>query len=163
MAYVSCQVSAGDPGAWAGAALPGCMNDGDDGTFLFIVGSSAGSFWLMYDSTVIPTGAAITSVGVSGNCSNNTAGAAQTWTCYQGATPAVCGSFTTDNTNYSFTVARPGGGTWTKAELGTMKIYVSCDANGNGNPMRVRSSILTVYYGLPPAALISGGLVFDLG
>jgi hypothetical protein len=136
------------------------MNDGDDSTFVYIVGSSAGFFTMAYDNTTIPTGAVITSVSVSGNCSNNTAGAAQTWTCYLGATPAVIGSFTTDNTNYSFTVARPGGGTWTKADLGTMYLYVACDANGNGNPQRVRSSILTVYYNL---AAIVGGLVFDLG
>jgi hypothetical protein len=163
MAYVNCQVASGDQGAWAGAPLPGCMNDGDDSTFLFIVGTSAGSFYMQYDNTTIPTGAAITGVSVSGNCSNNAGGAAQTWTCYLGGVGTVIGSFTTDNTNYAFTVSKPGGGTWTKAELGTMYLYVACDGNGNGNPMRVRSSILTVYYGLPPAALISGSLVFDLG
>jgi len=166
MAIVSCQVASGDLGAWSesGAGeFPGNMNDGLDGTFVSIVGTSAGAFTLQYDSTVIPTGAAITSVSVSGNCSNNAGGAAQTWTCYQGATPAVCGSFTTDNTSYSFTVPRPGGGVWTKAEVGTMYLYVACDGQGSGNPMRVRSSILTVYYGLPAGALVSGGLVFDLG
>jgi hypothetical protein len=72
----------------------------------------------------------------------------------------VIGSFTADNANYAFTVARPGGGTWTKAEVGTMYLYVACDGQGNGNPTRVRSSILTVYYSL---AAIVGGLVFDLG
>jgi len=139
------------------------MNDGLDGTFVSIVGSSAGAFTLLYDSTVIPTGAVISQIWVSGNCSNNAGGAAQTWTCYQGAANTVIGSFTTDNTNYYFQVARPGGGVWTKAEVGTMYLYVACDGQGSGNPMRVRSSILTVYYGLPAGALVSGGLVFDLG
>jgi hypothetical protein len=41
-----------------------------------------------------------------------------------------------------------------------MYLYIACDGNGNGNPMRVRSSILTVYYGL---AATPGGLVFDFG
>jgi len=163
MGAVSCQVASGNLGAWSesGAGeFPGNMNDGLDGTFVSIVGTSAGAFTLLYDETVIPTGSAITSVSVSGNCSNNAGGAAQTWTCYLGAANTVIGSFTADNTNYAFTVARPGGGTWTKAEIGTMYLYIACDGNGNGNPMRVRSSILTVYYGL---AATPGGLVFDFG
>jgi hypothetical protein len=164
MGAVSCQVASGDIGAWtAVGAFVANMNDGDDATFNSIVGSGAGAFTLLYDETVIPTGAAITSVSVSGNCSNNSGGAAQVWTCYLGAANTVIGSFTADNTNYAFTVARPGGGTWTKAELGTMYLYVACDGLGGGNPMRVRSSVLTVYYGLPASALVSGGLVFNLG
>jgi hypothetical protein len=161
MATVNCQVASGNIGGWtAVGAFPANMNDGDDGTYNSIVGSSAGFFTMLYDETTIPTGATITGVYVSGNCSNNTAGGAQTWTCYLGATPAVIGSFTADNTNYYFTVARPGGGVWTKAEIGTMYLYVACDGQGNGNPTRVRSSILTVFYNL---AATPAGLVFDLG
>lgn len=161
MATVNCQVASGNIGSWtAVGAFPANMNDGNDGTYNSIVGSSAGWFTMLYDETTIPTGATITGVYVSGNCSNATAGATQTWTCYLGAANTVIGSFNTDQTNYYFTVARPGGGAWTKAELGTMYLYVACDGLGNGNPQRVRSSILSVYYG---AVATPGGLVFDLG
>ena len=161
MGAVTCQVASGNIGTWTAAgAFPANMNDGDDATFNYIVGSSAGFFTMLYDSTVIPTGSAITGVYVSGNCSNNTGGAAQTWSCYLGAANTVIGTFNTDLSNYYFQVARPGGGTWTKAELGTMYLYVACDGAGGGNPMRVRSSVLSVYYGL---AAVPGGLVFDFG
>lgn len=162
MAYVNCQVASGDIGDWSTASgtFPSNMNDGSDVSYNYIVGSSAGDFTMFYDTTVIPSsGIVVTGVNVSGACSNNTSGGAQTWTCTLGGVPLVLGFFTADNTSYYFDMYRPGGGAWTKADLTGMFLTVNCDGNGNGNPMRVRSSIITVYFNYSVVLAPIGGLI----
>lgn len=158
MAVISCNVIAGGGGWNSIGTYPANQNDGDNGTYQWWPGDTVGSNDNYYDSTQIPTSAVISSVFVSGLWGAGSAPATTNFTCHLGGNTTNLGTIG-DVTSYSGEIARPGGGTWTKADILAMFIRWTSLATGNGNAMKLRSSTLTVYYTLP-ATNLAGVLVY---
>jgi hypothetical protein len=128
------------------------LNDGDINTWIQTGGDTSNYFYSYFDSTQIPDGAVISSVVVSGECSNGSGGSTS-FSCTLGSTVAV-GSLTSE-ASYSFALSRPGGGTWTKADVAAMYVLCQVNADGNGNPVRAKSQWLTVTYVLSGAYFVT--------
>lgn len=146
MSVVNCTVVAG--GGWNSVgAFPANQNDGDGGTYQWWPGNAGGSNDCAFDSTVIPSGATISSVVVSGLWGAGSPAATAAFSVVLGAASLALG-VVGDVASYAFAVPRPGGGAWTKADIAAMAVRVSSLSTGNGNAMRLKSSVLTVTYTL---------------
>lgn len=151
MASVNCTVTAAGGGWTPVGTYPGNQNDGDPDTYMAWPADTAGTTDNYYDSTGIPDGAVISSVSVSGlwgSGAGNTGTAYANFTCHLAASTTDLGSIG-DVSGYGGGIARPGGGTWTKTDVASMYIRWTSLTLGNGNNMRLKSSVLTVYYTLP--------------
>lgn len=144
MAVANCTVVAG--GGWNSVgAFPANQNDGDNGTYQWWPGNIGGSHDNLYDHTAIPDGAQISSVVVSGLWGAGSPSAVTAASVILGAQTLALGTIG-DVASYGFAVPRPGGGDWTKSDIQTMRIRFSSLQSGNGNAMRLRSSVLQVTY-----------------
>jgi len=154
MASVNCIVVGG--GGWTarGSAFPANQNDGDNGTYQGWPGDTPGSNDNYYDNTQIPDSAVISSVSVSGEWGAGSGAATANYTCHLGGNTTNLGTIG-DVTGYGAGIAHPGGGNWTKADVGSMFIRWTSLSTGNGNEMKLKSSVLTVYYTLPATNLAS--------
>lgn len=136
-------------GGWTavGAAFPANQNDGDNGTYQGIAGNTVGSNDCTFDTTGIPNGAQISDVTVSGLWG---AGSAPATASMQGirAGISVALGVIGDVASYSFSIPRPGGGTWTKADVAALTVRTTSLGSGNGNFIRQKSMALTVTYTL---------------
>jgi len=155
MPTVFCPVVAGG-GGWtaAGQVYPLNQNDGDENTYQFIAGNASGTNSNFYDHSGIPAGAVITSVVVTGTWGNGSAAATTSVVAHLGGNQTVLGTIG-DVAGYGFVIARPGGGSWTRADIDVMWVAWTSLATGNGNAIRLRSSVLQVTYGLPATFLSS--------
>lgn len=146
MASVNCTVVSG--GGWNSiGAFPANQNDGDNGTYQWWPGDQAGSHDNLFDHTAIPDGAQISAVAVSGLWGAGSAPATAAFSAILGVNSVALGTVG-DVPNYSFGVPRPGGGTWTKSDIQTLRIRTSSLQTGNGNAIRIKSAVLTVTYTL---------------
>lgn len=155
MAFVNCAVTAAGGGWTPVGAYPANQNDGDADTYQSWPADTLGTNDNYYDSTGLPDGAVISSVSVSGLWGpgdGNTGAAYVNFTCHLAASTTDLGSLG-DVTGYGSGIAKPGGGTWTKADVASMYVRWSSLALGNNNPMKIKSSVLTVYYTLPVTSL----------
>lgn len=155
MPSVNCTVVSG--GGWnaIGSSFPDNQNDGDNETYQGWPGDTAGTQSNLYDNSVIPDGAIIQSVGVSGLWDAGSPPATCTVRCHLGADNTLLDSALNDVSSYSYDIARPGGGSWTKADIGGMSVQWSSNQTGNGNNMRLKSSVLTVTYILSGETFVS--------
>lgn len=152
MAAISCNVIAGGGGWNSIGTYPANQNDGDNGTYQWNAGDQAGTNDNYYDSTQIPAGAVISSVIVGGFWGAGSAAATVNYTAHLGGNTTNLGTIG-DVSAYGADVTRPGGGTWTKADIGSMFIRWTSLLTGNGNAMKLKSSGITVYYTLPATNL----------
>lgn len=154
MAAVTCTVTSAGGGWSSFGSYPANLNDGDADTYQFTPGNGGGANDTYYDSTVIPAAAVITSVVVSGLWGSGSAAATVNYTAYLGASTTDLGTIG-DVSGYGAAIARPGGGSWSKADIATLYVKFTSLATGNGNAIRLKSSALTVYYTFAPTNLAS--------
>lgn len=154
MSVVNLTVTAG--GGWSafGSAFPGNQNDGDAGTYQGWPGNTPGSNDCLFDFASIPDGASISAISVSGLWGAGSAAATVNFSAILGVNSVLLGTVN-DVTSYTFSVPKPGGGTWTKTDVQSLRIRVSSLSTGNGNTMRLKSSVLTVTYTLGGAFFIA--------
>ena len=151
MAAVNLIVVAG--GGWNSVgAFPANQNDGDGGTYQWFPGNAGGSNDNQYDAPSIPDGADISGVVVSGLWGAGSAPATTAVSAVLGVSSVALGVIG-DVSSYAFAVPRPGGGQWTKTDIAALAIRFSSLATGNGNAMRLKSSVLAVTY-------VLGGTMF---
>jgi hypothetical protein len=136
-------------GGWTPIAqtFPLNQNDGNFDTFQGWPGFTAGSNDCLFDHTLVPDGATISSVVTSSLWDAGSAPAVVAVSCILGVNSVALGNVG-DVASFAFSVPRPGGGIWTKTDLATMRIRVTSLQSGNGNNMKLRSSVLTVTYTL---------------
>lgn len=146
MAVATCDVTAAG-GGWTarGSAYPGNQNDGDNDTYMGQPGDTAGANSNYYDHTDVPVGAVISAVSVSGLWAAGSAPATCNYTCWLSGNSTDLGTLG-DVGSYSSGISRPGGGTWTRTDIQNMYITWTSLGTGNGNEMRLKSSVLSVTY-----------------
>ena len=154
MAAINCVVTSAGGGWGSIGAYPANQNDGDADTYQWLAGNVGGTNDNYYDSTGIPDGAVISSVVVSGLWGAGSAAATSNFTAHLGGNTTNLGTIG-DVSGYGSGIAKPGGGTWTKADVAAMFVRFTGLGTGNGNAMRLKSSVLTVYYTLPATNLAS--------
>jgi len=146
MAVATCTVVSGG-GGWTatGAAYPANQNDGNNGTYQAWPGDTAGTNSNYYDYTQIPDGAIISNVAVSGEWGAGSASATASFRYVDGSSETL-GSVG-DVASYSFSSnLHPSGAAWTKANVATMHMDTVSLQTGNGNTMKLYSSVLSVTY-----------------
>lgn len=149
MASVNCTVTSSGGGWSSVGTYPANLNDGDAGTYQWTAGNGVGANNTYFDSTGIPDGAVISSVSVSGLWGAGSSTATVNYTCYLGGNTTNLGTIG-DVSGYGSGIDKPGGGTWTKADVGNMYVKFTSLGTGNGNAIRLKSSSLTVYYSFIP-------------
>lgn len=135
-------------------AFPANQNDGDNDTYQWWPGNIAGSHDNLYNGAALPAGASISSVVVSGLWGAGSAPAITNVSAILGVNSVALGSIG-DVASYAFAVPRPGGGTWTKADIEALRIRFSSAQTGNGNAMRLKSSVLSVTYVLAGSLFVA--------
>jgi len=146
MAQVNLPVVAGGGGWTPVGAYPANQNDGDAGTYQGWPGDTAGTNANFYDYTQIPDGAIISSVSVSGLWGAGSAPATASFRFVIGVSSDTLGTIN-DVTSYSFNrTTKPGGGAWTKADVQSLHMNTVSLQTGNANLMKLRSSVLSVFY-----------------
>ena len=146
MPVAACTVTG--TGGWIafGASFPADLNDGNDSTYEYTPGDSSTAENLTYDYTQVPTGATISAISASGGWGAGSPSATVAVVCHLGGNTTSLGTLG-DVTSYNTgSIARPGGGSWTKTDLQTMFISFTSQATGNGNAIKHRSSLLSVTY-----------------
>lgn len=156
MATINLVVVSGG-GGWTatGATYPTNQNDGDDATYQGWPGDTAGTNSNFYDYGSVPAGAVISNVAVSGNWGAGSAPATASFRFSDGTNSVTMGTIN-DVTSYSFNSnTAPDGSSWDITDIQNFRLNVVSLQTGNGNAMKLKSSVMTVTYVLSGDIFVS--------